>query len=144
MIRAVLDCNVVVAAMLNPTGQPGRVLGLVREAFELVWSPPIVAECHRVAGYPRLRGRFRVRDPHRFVEDLAGAALMVTADLPDVNGVPADPSDDVYLATALAGAAPWLVTGDRRHLLPLGRFAGVRIVPPAAFLTELASLGAEE
>ncbi len=143
MIRAVLDCNVVVAAMLNPAGQPARLVGQVREAFDLVWSPPIVAECHRVAGYPRLRGRFRVRDPHRFVDDLAAAALMVTADLPQVDAVPADPSDDVYLATALAGAAPWLVTGDRRHLLPLGRFAGVRIVPPAAFLAELASLRRE-
>jgi predicted nucleic acid-binding protein len=62
VIRAVLDCNVVVAAMLDPAGQPGRVVGLVREAFELVWSPPIVAECHRVAGHRRLPGRFRVRD----------------------------------------------------------------------------------
>lgn len=113
MIRAVLDCNVVVAAMLDPAGQPARPVGQVREAFD--------------------------RDPHRFVEDLAGAALMVTADLPQVDAVPADPSDDVYLATALAGAAPWLVTGDRRHLLQLGRFAGVCIVTPAAFLAELAS-----
>ncbi len=143
MIRAVLDCNVVVAAMLNPAGQPARLVGQVREAFDLVWSAPIVAECHRVADYPRLRGRFQVRDPHGFVDDLAGAALMVTGDLPRVDAVPADPSDDVYLATALAGAAPWLVTGDRRHLLPLGRFAGVRIVPPAAFLAELASLRRE-
>jgi len=143
VIRAVLDCNVVVAAMLNPAGQPARVVGQVREAFDLIWSPPIVAECRRVAAYPRLRGRFRVRDPHRFMEDLAAAALMVEGDLPRVGAVPADPSDDVYLATALAGAAPWLVTGDRRHLLPLGRFAGVRIATPAAFLAHLAALRRE-
>jgi hypothetical protein len=37
---------------------------------------------------------------------------------------------------ALVGAAPWLVTVDRRHLLSLGRFAGVRLVGPVAFLAE--------
>lgn len=137
MIRAVLDCNVVVAAMLSPAGRPARVVALVREGFDLVWSPAIVEECQRVVRYPKLRGRFRIRDPHRFVDDLAEAARMVTGDLPRIEAVPADPSDDVYLATALAGAAPWLVTGDRRHLLPLERFAGVRIVTPAAFLSEL-------
>ena len=67
MIRAVLDCNVVVAAMLNPAGRPARVVDQVRQGFDLVWSPPIVAECHRVVAYPRLRGRVRVRHPHRFV-----------------------------------------------------------------------------
>ncbi len=62
---------------------------------------------------------------------------MVTAELPLVDAVAAHPSDDVYLATALSGAAPWLVTGDRRYLLALGRFAGVRIVAAAAFLAQL-------
>lgn len=138
MIRAVLDANVVVAAMLNPSGKPAELLGQVREGFELVWSPAIVAECHRVVDYGKLRGRFRVRDPHRFIDDLAGAAQLIMTELPQVEAVAADPSDDIYLATALVGAARWLVSGDRRHLLSLGRFAGVRIVTPAAFLDQIA------
>ena len=34
-----------------------------------------------------------------------------------VQVVKADPSDDVYLGTALAGQASYLATFDRRHLL---------------------------
>lgn len=134
MIRAVVDANVVVAAMLNPRGTPGALLGLINETWQLVWSPAIVAECQRVAECPKLRRRFRIADPLRFIEDLAEASLYVTSELPRVEAVAADPDDDVYLATALAGAAPWLVSGDR-HLLSLGRFAGVRIAMPLGFLS---------
>lgn len=136
MIRAVLDANVVVAAMLNPRGRPADLVARVREDYELVWSPAIVGECHRVADYRKLRAKFRVPDPHAMIDDLAAAAILVTAELPQVEAVRADPSDDVYLATALVGAARWVVSGDA-HLLKLERFAGVRVVTPSVFLAEL-------
>ena len=52
--------------------------------------------------------------------------------------VRADPSDDLYIATALVGAARFVVSGDR-HLLALGSFAGVGLVTPSMFLAELAA-----
>jgi uncharacterized protein len=137
VIRAVLDANVVLSAMLNPAGRPAQVVAKVREAFDLIWSPLIVAECHRAARYRKVRNRFRVDDPHRFIDNLADAAVLVTAELPQLGIIDADPSDEIYLSTALAGAATFVVTGDRRHLLPLGRFAGVQIVAPASFLEQL-------
>lgn len=136
MIRAVLDANVVIAAMVNPSGRPAKAVAGVRERYELVWSPPIIVECHRVVDYRKIRRRLRVADPHGFIEDLAEAAILVTTSLPAVEAVHADPSDDVYLATALVGAAPWVVSGDS-HLLALKRFAGVRVVTPAEFLVLL-------
>jgi hypothetical protein len=54
--------------------------------------------------------------------------------------VKADPDDDLLLATALAGGAAVVVSGDRRHLLSLGEFGGVRVVDPATFLIEIDSL----
>ena len=136
MIRAVLDANVVIAAMLNPAGVPAGVVARVGEAYELAWSLPIVSECHRVAAHRKIRTRLKVPDPHAFIDDLAEAALMVTTELPRVEAVLADPSDDVYLSTALVAAAGWVVSGDR-HLLVLKRFAGVRIATPATFFTAL-------
>ena len=49
-------------------------------------------------------------------------------------------SKNVYLATALAGGARWVVTGNTRHLTPLDGCAGLRIVLPAVFLAELDAL----
>lgn len=137
MIRAVLDANVVVSAMLAPGGAPERVVRGAGVRYTLVWSPAIVEECVRVISYPKLIPRFRVKDPVAWLRDLSEIATLVTGDLPWIDAVRDDPSDDVYLATALAGAAPHLVTGDRRHLLALREFAGVRIVTPKEFLRSL-------
>lgn len=51
--------------------------------------------------------------------------------------VTGDPADDRILAAAVASSADVLVSGDRRHLLPLGTQQGVRILTPQALLAEL-------
>ena len=48
--------------------------------------------------------------------------------------VAADPDDDKVLECAAAAGATHVVTGDRRHLLPLGSFQGIAIVSAADFL----------
>lgn len=58
----------------------------------------------------------------------------MAGDLPTLRVVPDDPEDDVVVATAVAARADYLVTGDRRHLLPLGSYQGIRVVTPRQFL----------
>jgi predicted nucleic acid-binding protein len=138
VIRAVLDCNVVVTAALS-AGKCAELLTRARrrDGFEFVWSPPNVAGCLRVIEYPKLAGKFRT-DPRLLVERAMASAHMVATDLlPAVDVVKADPSDNVYLATALAGGARWVVSGNTRHLRPLDGYAGLRIVGLAVFLAEL-------
>lgn len=48
--------------------------------------------------------------------------------------IAADPDDDRVLECAVAAQADYIVSGDRRHLLPLGRFRQILIVSPADFL----------
>jgi predicted nucleic acid-binding protein len=48
--------------------------------------------------------------------------------------VPADPDDDKILECAAIGNATHIVSGDKRHLLPLGQFQGISIVNPADFI----------
>lgn len=141
MIRAVLDANVVVAAMMNPRGAPADVVrAAAKREFSAIWSAALIAECRRVAGYERIRSRLRVADPTLFIAELARVADLVSSPLPPITAVKDDPTDDLVIATALAGGAGWIVTGDRAHLLPLDPFAGVRIVGPAEFLAELRRL----
>ena len=51
--------------------------------------------------------------------------------------IAADPDDDRVLECAITAAAAYIVTGDRRHLLPLGSFQGVMIISAADFLALL-------
>jgi hypothetical protein len=43
-------------------------------------------------------------------------------------------SDNRVLECAVAGQVDAIVTGDRKHLLPLRRYAGIPILSPTAFL----------
>jgi len=45
-----------------------------------------------------------------------------------------DPDDDNVLACAVAARADLIVSGDRRHLIPLGKFEGIPIVLPTEAL----------
>jgi uncharacterized protein len=67
--------------------------------------------------------------------DVLAATAELVANLPDLAGaVPNDPKDDVIVASAVAAGADYLVAGDRRHLLKLGAYRGVRIVGEREFL----------
>ena len=51
-----------------------------------------------------------------------------------LKAVLSDPDDDKTIESAVVAQASHIVTGDRRHLLPLRTFQGVSIVTPAEFL----------
>lgn len=54
-----------------------------------------------------------------------------------LKGITTDPDDDMIIECAVVGGATHIVTGDQKHLLPLGNYQGILIVKPADFLAEL-------
>ena len=52
-----------------------------------------------------------------------------------------DATDDVILACAVEAGAEVLATGDKKHLLRLGEYHGVRLLTPQAVLAELRAQG---
>jgi uncharacterized protein len=140
VVRAVLDANVFVSAVIHPDGPPGRIIEqfLLTDAFTLVLSDAIVDEVMRALAYPKVRRYVRRGlDPALWMEDLVLLADFVL-DTVQVTGVSKDPDDDKYLAAAIAGRASLVVTGDP-HLLTVGEYEGVRIVTPRAFLDLLSA-----
>jgi uncharacterized protein len=138
VLRAVLDSSVLISAFITPQGPSGTLLDAAeRGVFVLCLSREIVTETvAALAGKPRLQARYGYTpaavDAYR---DVLEAVAEPVADLPDLAGaVPGDPKDDVIVATAVAAGADYLVTGDRRHLLTLGAYRGVRIVGVREFL----------
>jgi len=144
-MRAVVDTNVFVARLLSPTGAPARVFDLWEaEAFELLVSEQILAEYARVLAYPHLAARLR-SGATAITEVLRGLrqfALFVEPE-ESLAVIEADPADDKFLECAVAGGAEYLVSGDR-HLLQLGEYRGIQILPPAAFVTLLTRQQARE
>ncbi len=66
--------------------------------------------------------------------------LRVVAITGQLKAIPADPDDDKVVECAVVARATHIVTGDRRHLLPLRSFQGIPIISPADFLVMSASI----
>jgi uncharacterized protein len=135
-IRALCDTNVLVSAFIAG-GPPSRVIrAAVDGRIQLVLADPVLDELARVLRVKLGFGRSRVREIDGFLTDLADARVAAPTHPPEA--VSGDPDDDVVLACAIAARVEVLVSGDRRHLLPVGEHRGVRIVTPQALLAELA------
>lgn len=133
-MRAVCDVNVLISALLAPTGTPATVLrAWIEGEFELVVSPRLLAELERALGYRKLRERIREDERERFIEGLRASAAVV--DDPSITPPirSPDPGDD-YLIALAASSGSVLVTGDNDLLELVG---DMRILSPAAFLQRL-------
>ena len=53
-----------------------------------------------------------------------------------LKSVTADPDDDKIIECAVVGGATHIVTGDKKHLLPLGNYQGILIVKAADLLAQ--------
>jgi hypothetical protein len=123
----VLDTNVLVSALITPGGLPDQLLQhWEADDFTLITSSEQLDEFKRVLAYDKLQRFIRPEQATQLVENLAHFATFAE-NLPDLN-VASDPADNVILATAIAGNASHVVTGDKGHLLILKTVEGVSIV----------------
>ena len=135
-MRAVLDSNIFLSALLSGKGPPAFIVEAWRRGrFDLVTSVEQIAELKRAAQYEKVRAYVSRVAMGRLVNSLRTAEVLL-ARLPHAGGSP-DPGDDYLLAMAAASEADYLVTGDK-GLLSLHRFATTRIVLPRRFSTLLA------
>jgi uncharacterized protein len=131
-VRAVLDANVVVSALLSPRGVPAELLRAHRAGeFELVVSPALLAELERALGSPKLRRRIAEADAREFVADLARDATQAPdPDRAELSVRSRDPDDD-YLVALAARQRCALVSGDADLLALAGR---IPVFTPRDFL----------
>lgn len=123
-MRAVLDPNVLIAALLSRNGTPAQIVSRwLSGAFELVVSEALLAELERALAYPKLRQRVTEDEADAFVALLRRGAI-VGADPRSAPRRSADPGDDYLLALAESERAV-LVSGDE-HLLALADALPIR------------------
>ncbi len=124
--RVVFDTNVLVAAYNWPDGVADRAYWLVRRGVaELHTSEFILDEVDRI-----LREKFGWESDRvaRAVVEIRRISADVHESSERVDVIEDDPADNRILECALQADARFLVTGDKKHLLPLGSFRSVSIV----------------
>jgi putative PIN family toxin of toxin-antitoxin system len=153
--RVVFDAVVFVQALISGRGTAAACVQRARAGEAILFlSDAILSEMSEVPLRLELTRRYPHLTPQRvgsFVRDVQAVAVHI-ATPPKAFPLPRDPKDEPYTDLAIAVNAAYLVTWNQRHLTylmqqdtPEGRnfcqrFPGVRILPPPAFLEELARL----
>jgi len=133
MVRAVIDTNVLVSALIHE-GKPRKLVLELLDGHTVILSRRMLAELADVAG----RDKFPLTSAQveRFLLSLVRMAKIVPYNAL-FKEVAKDPDDDVVLNTAYAGKADYIITGDK-HLSTLNNFKKTKIVTVNQMLEILA------
>ncbi len=137
MMRVVLDTNFWVSYLISRHPPIADVVDihLVHGDFEAFTSPVLLEELERVLQYPKLQRYYDPETRLRFVALVA--ALSELVDLPEsIPAICRHPADDWVIATAAAGNADCIVSGNK-HLLELKKIGKVAILSPRQFIERI-------
>lgn len=134
--RFVLDTNVLISAALSTRAAPSLVTLWVIAHGRLVFSEPTFEELRSRLWRPKFDRYLTIERRNAILHDFS--AIAEWTDMADTPTPMAsrDPDDDMFVRTAIAGSARWLVSGDA-DLLELPRIEGVTVLPPAAMLERI-------
>ena len=137
MIRAVIDTNILVRALIKPEGTVGPVLRRLRDGdYTILYTEVLLNELSDVLARPRIQVKYGLTQ-----EDIETILALIL-----LRGEPAsptrrvdvcrDPKDNMVLEAAVCGQADVIVSGDE-DLLTLHPFEGIPIVGSSDFLSML-------
>lgn len=128
--RVVIDTNIFISG-LHYFGKPHRVLELLRQGrIECYASPFILNELKRI-----LSGKFGWSKPN--IEAVLLFLKKHTIEVEPrktVSVIHEKEDDNRILECGLEGKVHYIISGDKRHLLRLKQFRGIKIVSPTEFL----------
>ena len=134
-MRAALDTNVFISGLNYSGAEYEVVMAALRDRFELVLPEIVLQELSDVLARKFAWGDQEIEPwltKLRQTGDVVATASRVSV-------IEGQDADNQILACAVEHGTDYLVTGDRKHLLPLEEFEGVKIVRAPEFLALLSS-----
>lgn len=127
MLKVVIDTNLIISSLWG--GKPKELINLWQNGkIEVLTSQVIIKE------YLEVLARFDLT-PDDLKEWAWSFSIKTTLVEPKekINLVKADPDDNKFIECAAAGAADFILAGDK-HLINIHNYKGVKIVLVADFL----------
>jgi uncharacterized protein len=129
-MKVVLDTNVFISA-LNYSGNPETIFQLfLRGEIEVFISSFILWETQRILAEKFSWDNQRIEQT---IHLLKRKAILINPQQ-KVSRITDKDDDNRILECALGANAQYIISGDKRHLLVLKEFRGIKIVSPAEFL----------
>lgn len=127
----VFDTNILISAVLSQRSSPYRCVELAKQGrVQSVTCQDILEEFEE-----KLQDKFAYSSEfaQAKVQEILNYSRLVTISN-TLDMITTDPDDNMILECAVVGSATHIVTGDKRHLLPLGIYQGISIISAADFL----------
>jgi putative PIN family toxin of toxin-antitoxin system len=128
------DTNVIVSGTLSATSPPAQIINAWKDnRLQAALSPSILAEVEGVFTRPYFVQRgWSAKRASQFAVSLRASAITVPGTTPV--DVCRDPTDNSLFACAIEAQADYIVSGDTRHVLPVGTYQGIPVVSPREFI----------
>jgi len=137
-VKIVIDTNVLISGMLNPSGPPGRIVDLLRSGtLQVVVDDRILSEYTDVLRKKYFLRYFRKSEREDVIEYLSKNSYytlsrIVAQDMPDEGDVP-------FPEIALSEGVP-LITGNLKHYPERARM-GCNVLSPKQFIDRFFATG---
>jgi uncharacterized protein len=142
--RVVLDTSTLISAAINPRSPSGIAYQLAVELCDVFVSSETIVELTEVIHREKLRRYFAGDEGfrERFVADYQGVAI--DAPVTIVANDCADPKDNKFLSLARSVRADFIVSGDKKHLIPMHPYFGIAIVGDQDFVAAIAVVSTQK
>ena len=128
--QAVIDTNVLVSALIKPSGPPGKIIAAMRRGELLpIISYTVFAEYVQVLTRPRFG--FRNQEIRAILDMIEQISPMLEPPSISLAGLP-DPKDAPFIALARYAGCP-VITGNTKHF---PAEAGIVVLTPAEWVGE--------
>ena len=128
-MKAVLDTNIFISGIFWKGASNKAIINWKEGKFTLVISLETVSEIIKILQ------DFKIRLPDEMIKewvDLIVRNSIIVDPKERINIVKDDPKDNIFIETAVAGNADYIVSQDN-HLLKLKEFRGIKIITPQEF-----------
>ena len=130
-VSAVFDTNVYISIFAFP-GKPLAALWdlVVTGEIELFVSPPIIDEFQKII---QSKFHFSPEETQLFTDRILNSATLLEPSQ-KLTVVRDHEEDNRILECAVEAKATHLISGDKKHLIPLKKYRGIKILSAAEFL----------
>ncbi|MCL2048223.1 MAG: putative toxin-antitoxin system toxin component, PIN family [Defluviitaleaceae bacterium] len=113
MYKVVIDTNVLIFSIHNPSGTPAEIIQLVLcEEIQLYYSKGIINEYKKVLARPK--HKLTIEEQNLFISDILDVGIMITPKTSNIDM--RDEKDRIFYDTARESNAI-LITGDKDLLV---------------------------
>ncbi|MBI3397474.1 putative toxin-antitoxin system toxin component, PIN family [Candidatus Woesebacteria bacterium] len=136
--RIVPDVNVFLSGTTISKHAPSQIIQAWRkDQVEIITSWPILVDLRKAAAYPKVQKFTHMSEPEidNFVNLISESATLV----PGTTSVSVslDSDDNKLFSCALEASADYIVSMDKKHVLNVKEFQGIKTIHPTDFVRKV-------